>query len=48
VEIRKADLEDVFIEVMSRHGDKAGTAAPARTGRDNAELKVAGVEAGSS
>jgi ABC-2 type transport system ATP-binding protein len=23
VEIRKADLEDVFLEVMARHGDKA-------------------------
>ncbi len=48
VEIRKADLEDVFLEVMSRHGDKADTAAPARTARDNAELEAANVEAGSS
>jgi ABC-2 type transport system ATP-binding protein len=28
VEIRKADLEDVFLEVMARHGDKAGIIEP--------------------
>jgi ABC-2 type transport system ATP-binding protein len=48
VEIRKADLEDVFLEVMSQHGGKTGTAAPARTGRGNAELEAANVEVGSS
>src|SRR5512140_2401852 len=48
VEIRKADLEDVFLEVMSRHGDEAVTAASARPGRDNAALEATSVEAGSS
>jgi ABC-2 type transport system ATP-binding protein len=48
VEIRKADLEDVFLEVMSQHGGKTGTTAPARTGRGNAELEAANVEVGSS
>ena len=28
VEIRKADLEDVFLEVMAKHGDKAGIIEP--------------------
>ena len=48
VEIRKADLEDVFLEVMSRHGDKAGPAAPTRSVAANAEPETASLEAGSS
>jgi ABC-2 type transport system ATP-binding protein len=38
VEIRKADLEDVFLEVMARHGDKASIT----------ELKAASLEGCSS
>ncbi|MEO8656635.1 MAG: ABC transporter ATP-binding protein [Ramlibacter sp.] len=48
VEIRKADLEDVFLEVMSRHGDKAGPAGATCTLAANAEPETASLEAGSS
>jgi ABC-2 type transport system ATP-binding protein len=52
VEIRKADLEDVFLEVMARHGDKASAAGPSPIGNVGSEgravpLEVASVEAGS-
>jgi ABC-2 type transport system ATP-binding protein len=51
VEIRKADLEDVFLEVMARHGDKSAAAADSRIGNSDdgatPEPEAAGVEAGS-
>ena len=33
VEMRKADLEDVFLDVMSKHGDKPPPARPAEAGK---------------
>ncbi|HXD39302.1 MAG TPA: ABC transporter ATP-binding protein [Ramlibacter sp.] len=52
VEVRKADLEDVFLDVMSRHGDKPPPARAAEAGRgplpSSAADQVTGLEVGSS
>jgi ABC-2 type transport system ATP-binding protein len=52
VEVRKADLEDVFLELMSRHGEKPSAAPPSvRTesppSRSTAVDEAAGLEIGS-
>ena len=50
VEVRKADLEDVFLDIMARHGNAAVPSAPSRAGeppsRDNALPEAASVEVG--
>ena len=51
VEVRKADLEDVFLDLMARHGEKADVAAPVQPepppARARAVDEAAGVEIGS-
>jgi len=52
VEVRKADLEDVFLDVMSKHGDKPPPARPAEAGKGRSPSspidEVTGLEVGSS
>jgi ABC-2 type transport system ATP-binding protein len=52
VEVRKADLEDVFLDVMAKHGDKPPPARPAEAGKgplpSSAVDQVTGLEVGSS
>jgi ABC-2 type transport system ATP-binding protein len=52
VEVRKADLEDVFLDVMARHGDKPPPARAAEAGSgplpSRAADEVTGLEVGSS
>jgi ABC-2 type transport system ATP-binding protein len=51
VEVRKADLEDVFLDVMSKHGDKAPSDRPSEAGKGplpaSAVDEVTGLEVGS-